>query len=277
MSHRPTSRPTDELQAHWDAFAGCFARAFEPVTLQLCHTLLTALELPRARALLEVGGGAGGGAELARRLLPPGARHVVTDLSPAMVALTRGRLPGELERGQLQVEAADLERLPFGAGEFDRLLANMVLMLVPDPTVALREARRVLAPGGRIGLTVWGRPAQSLMFTLPRQAAEEVGFPDQADKRSNFHLNDPDRLRELLREAGFGRVLTWYQAALLPVADGADFAARVALTPGWQEHFQGNPAGLAAFQRRLTELADGHLAAGRPIAIEALGALARAV
>ena len=36
-------RPTDELRAHWDAFAACFARAFEPVTLQLCLSLSEAL------------------------------------------------------------------------------------------------------------------------------------------------------------------------------------------------------------------------------------------
>ena len=271
-------RPTDELQAHWDAFAACFARAFEPVTLQLCHSLLAGLRLEGARALLEVGAGAGGGAELARRMgLPDHARHVVTDLSPAMLALARERMAGALQGGQVQVEVADLERLPYGEGSFDRLLGNMVLMLVPDPAQALREARRVLAPGGRLALTVWGRPAHSPMFTLPRQAAEEVGHPEPAGKRSNFHLNDPTRLRELLGEAGFGRVLTWHQTALLPVGDGADFAARVALTPGWREHFAGAPAGLAAFERRLAELADAHLAAGRPIAVEALGALARAV
>jgi SAM-dependent methyltransferase len=175
------------------------------------------------------------------------------------------------------VEVADLERLPYPDASFDRLVANMVLMLVPDPAVALRQARRVLTPGARLALTVWGRPEQSPMFTLPKLAAERIGHPEPEGKRSNFHLNDPARLRELLREAGFARVVTWHQTALLPVEDGADFAARVALAPGWREHFAGAPEALPAFQRELAALADARLSAGQPIAIEALGALARAV
>lgn len=271
-------RPTDELRAHWDAFAACFARAFEPVTLQLCLSLSEALRPGEARAVLEVGAGAGGGAELLRRGLRPGARHVVTDLSPAMVALARERLAGPLSRGEATVEVADLERLPFGAGEFDRVLANLVLMLVPDPAVALAEVRRVLAPGGRLALSVWGRREESPMFTLPPLAAERVGRPEEPGRRSNFHLNDPGRLRDLLQAAGFARVVTWHQAAVLPVEDGADFAARVGLTPGWREHFAGAPPEQArAFERELAALADARLAAGRPIAIDALMAVARAV
>lgn len=47
-------------------------------------------------------------------------------------------------------EAADVQDLPYGDGEFDRVIATCLLHHVPDPFAALSEMRRVLKPGGRL-------------------------------------------------------------------------------------------------------------------------------
>ena len=50
----------------------------------------------------------------------------------------------------VELRSGTLERLPVADGELDAALLVLVLHYVPDPLRVLREARRVLAPGGRL-------------------------------------------------------------------------------------------------------------------------------
>jgi ubiquinone/menaquinone biosynthesis C-methylase UbiE/DNA-binding transcriptional ArsR family regulator len=92
--------------------------------------------------------GAGSGALSAR--IAPFARTVIgVDRSEEMLATARARTAGlsnvELRRGEL-------ERLPIDDGALDLAIVALVLHYVVDPLSVLAEARRVLAPGGRLVL-----------------------------------------------------------------------------------------------------------------------------
>jgi len=89
--------------------------------------------------------GVGTGADLP--LLPPGARAVGIDLSAAMLKRAGARLP--LAGRAIQLQRGDAEALPFGSASFDVVVLNLILSVVPDPSACLREALRVLRPGGR--------------------------------------------------------------------------------------------------------------------------------
>ncbi|MEW2359463.1 methyltransferase domain-containing protein [Spirillospora sp. NPDC029432] len=142
---------------------------------------------------VDVGCGAGRAvAELAER----GARAVGIDLSEQMVALARKRWPdGEFRLG-------DANALPFGDGEAAAYRADKVLHTLADPGRALTEARRVLAPGGRIVLCgqdwdtfVIDATDPELTRTIVRRRAERVASPLAAR-----------RYRNLLLDAGFREV-----------------------------------------------------------------------
>ena len=110
---------------------------------------------------LEIGGGLCYASALARGLAPD-AHVVATDVSPQYLrrhALETGRI---LQAPADVYAAADAEALPFEDEQFDAVFSQVVLYRLPDPARALREIRRVLAPGGRyLGIeraSPWGRP-----------------------------------------------------------------------------------------------------------------------
>jgi len=93
------------------------------------------------RRVLDVGGGMG------RMSVPLSSRHfvVLTDLSPQMLDLAR---PWASER--LELRQANARSLPFEDDSFDYVLCIDVLPHLHDPNEAIREARRVLRPGGTL-------------------------------------------------------------------------------------------------------------------------------
>lgn len=99
----------------------------------------------RARGkILEIG--VGTGANFPHH--PPGGRVVGIDLSPRM--LTRaGRRAAKLGDPP-ELVRMDAEELGFPAESFDTVVATFVFCSVPNPLRGLREARRVLRPGGRL-------------------------------------------------------------------------------------------------------------------------------
>ena len=195
---------------------------------------------------------------------------MVSDLSPEMVALARAVLPERVE-----VQQADACQLPFADQSFDRLMANLNLMLVPAPEAALAEAARVLRPGGRAGWSVWGRREQSPMFTLAPRVAQEVGIELPEAPRSNFDLGERESLREQVRASGFREVLAWYQPMVRDVGSGSAYVETLAQTPRWAGILAGVSAEQdQAFRETLAARVDERLAAGKPIQLDALIAVA---
>jgi SAM-dependent methyltransferase len=116
--------------------------------------LLEYAAFERAASVVEFGCGTG---RLAARLLaerlPPGATYLGVDVSPRMVSLARGAIGPWA--GRARVEQADGPvRLPVADGAADRFLSTYVIDLLSptDTDDVLREARRVLRPGGLLAL-----------------------------------------------------------------------------------------------------------------------------
>ncbi|VAW69197.1 hypothetical protein MNBD_GAMMA10-113 [hydrothermal vent metagenome] len=80
--------------------------------------------------------------------LPTQHHYSATDLTPAMLERCRTRLDQyELD---IDLRTADVMQLPFEDQQFDTVLMNLILAVVPEPLKALQEACRVLKPGGKI-------------------------------------------------------------------------------------------------------------------------------
>ena len=101
-----------------------------------------------AQRALDVGCGPGAlTRELVARLGPDAVAAV--DPSSSFVEAARKRNPG------VDVRLAPAEQLPFGDGEFDAALAQLVVHFMADPVAGLREMARVTRPGGAVAACVW--------------------------------------------------------------------------------------------------------------------------
>jgi SAM-dependent methyltransferase len=120
--------------------------AFGTDTSLLYDAIASIGELPAGSSVLDIPTGGG----VALRGIRPGQgiRYVAADISPDM--LERARRVAR-ERGvedQVEFETADVERLPFGVGEFDMVISFAGLHCFPRPRVAVLEIARVLRGGG---------------------------------------------------------------------------------------------------------------------------------
>ena len=79
--------------------------------------------------------------------LPSGARYIGIDLTPAMLKRAESRVR---PHHNLQLDVGDVMQLPYTDNQFDTVIMHLILAVVPSPQRALREATRVLKPGGKI-------------------------------------------------------------------------------------------------------------------------------
>jgi len=81
---------------------------------------------------------------------------------------------------RIEWHRADATALPLPDGAFDVVCCQQGLQFVPDPPLALREARRVLAPGGRLALAVWRAIDHHPVFAALVRALERHAGPGTA-------------------------------------------------------------------------------------------------
>jgi ubiquinone/menaquinone biosynthesis C-methylase UbiE len=124
------------------------------------------------RTLLDLGVGAGRMMEL---FAPQAERAIGVDLSTAMLAVARGRME-ETGLRNVQLRQGDIYALPIERNSVDLAVMHQVLHYLDDPARALREAARVLAPGGRL-LVVDFAPHQEEALR-DKHAHRRLGFSD---------------------------------------------------------------------------------------------------
>lgn len=204
----------DELRAavrdRWErAAAGWRARneLFQAATMPVSRWLVDAIEPQPGQRVLELAAGIGETGFLAAELIAPTGTLISSDGAEPMLAHARERA-AELGIANAEFQALELEWIDLPTASVDAILCRWGYMFALDPEAALREARRVLRPGGRIALATWAEPGRNPTGLLPRQALYDAGLV--ADVRGEgpgmFDLAEPARLRALLEAAGFAEV-----------------------------------------------------------------------
>ena len=224
------------MDEEWASYAKAFSTGAVYRTIQGAIMLYNMGDAPRAQNILEIGAGTGLSANIfVGNLMKPGAIYYVTDIASVQIEATRKAIaksdwihnpanrhievseeipkPHELREdgktsGKTVVTAlADGERLPFDDNTFDCLISNLVLQGVPDHSPHVKEALRVLKPGGKLACSIIGRYDQTTLGSILETIYRERGVDYTI---CSAERSDKDQMRQEFLDAGFKPVKAWH-------------------------------------------------------------------
>ncbi len=238
----------------WGRSAADFATLSEPSNCREYVAVHHRLGVGDGDRLLDVACGSGLALELA------GIRGAVCagiDASARLIAVARDRSPNA------DIRVGDMHALPWDAGSFDVVTSfRGVWGTTPD---AVTEIHRVLAPGGRLGLTVWGhiKASPGAWALSPFRLAHPPAVANQA---AMVALGRPGVGEELLARSGFVDVERLEVPFALEFADPQTYARTLASTGPAYEAIQA--VGEDAFRDAAVRVATERVRAGLPLRAE---------
>jgi uncharacterized peroxidase-related enzyme len=235
----------------WGRRAVDFATLSEPANCREYVALHQHLRVGSGDRLLDIACGAGLAIELAEAR---GATCAGIDASPRLIEVARDRNP------QADLRIGDMHALPWDDGSFDVVTSfRGIWGTTPD---AIAEVYRVLAPGGRVGITVWGHIKRSpgawalVPFTL-------ASPPKVANQAAMVALGRPGVGEELLARFGLADIERVDIPFVWEFADPDAYARAVASTGPAYEAIQA--VGEDAFMQSATDLARERVREGLPL------------
>jgi ubiquinone/menaquinone biosynthesis C-methylase UbiE len=215
MSNDATERVRQDWESQassWYAERDSLLAASRPIH----EWLVQHLEPAEGERVLEIAAGPGDTGFLAATRLGKG-RLISTDLAPSMVDAARKR-GTELGIQNVEFRVLDAQAMDLDDGSFDGVICRWGFMLMPDPSAALGECKRVLVAGGRLVFAVFTGPDENPFASIPARILIEAGHmqrPAPEWTPGILALSDRRRLQSLLDAVGFtstrveGVDMTW--------------------------------------------------------------------
>lgn len=188
---------------------GAWAEVRELLELQLAplgRRGLAALAPHPGESVLDIGCGGGETARDLARAVAPDGKVTGIDLSAAVLAFAQRAAQGD-ER--VRFVQADAQVFAFEPASFDAAFSRFGVMFFADPLAAFINIRRSLRPNGRLAFVCWRALEDNLLDIVPLRAAAAHLPPQPAhdpDAPGPFAFANPDRVRGILENAGFGEI-----------------------------------------------------------------------
>jgi SAM-dependent methyltransferase len=203
--------------SRWQRAAAVYESTFASATRPFIAPLLDAAHVNQGTRLLDIACGPG---LLAATAKQRGATVRGLDFSPAMLAIAKAR------DGSIDFDQGDAEALPYTDHAFDSVVSNFGIHHVPRPQLALREAHRVLRPGGQVAFSFWAEPGENIAWKLLFDAVARHGDPAASDAPPpGGGLRGAEQCAEALGAAGFADCTTRLVRATWRQPDAASLVA----------------------------------------------------
>jgi SAM-dependent methyltransferase len=178
--------------------AEVYERCFVPAIFgRWAPQVVDAARVASEDRVLDVGCGTGVLARAAADRVADESQVTGLDLNEGMLGVARRLRP------RIDWRQGDATKLPLPVESYDVVLSQFSLMYFPDRSAAIKEMVRVLRPGGRLAVAVWGPYERATGYVILTEIAERRCGQAAADVlTAPFVLGEEDALRVLLQEAG---------------------------------------------------------------------------
>ncbi|MCA1722545.1 MAG: methyltransferase domain-containing protein, partial [Actinobacteria bacterium] len=208
-------------RSSWETRAAAYAADVGVLTRGAIAALLGAAGVSEGSRVLDVATGPG---FVGQAALDRGAVVIAVDQSEAMVEIARRVLP--------DVRQASAEDLGLPDASFDAVVGGFLLNHLARPEVGVAELVRVLAPGGRLALTVWDRPDANRAMGLLGEVVTSLGITGVVPPGPDSTLFADEALfADLLGGAGLADVVVARTTWPVDVEPGAWFDTVAAAMP----------------------------------------------
>jgi len=217
----------EQQKKDWAAAAQSWRKDDERLRRAYAATTRRLLELADIKPghrVLDIASGTGEPGLPAAEIAGPSGYVLLTDQSPEMLAVAQAKASAQgLQNVEFRV--SDAEQLQLKPKSFDAALCRGALCLMPNPVRCLRVAHEALKPGGRIAVLVVGRPEANPYFTMPYVVLRKYATLPPYDPAAPgpFAFANPERLHNVLSEAGFREVVVEQMDAVFELASGRDY------------------------------------------------------
>jgi SAM-dependent methyltransferase len=207
----------ERQRSEWAARAESYARRAAAVNVPFAEALVMTVAPATGARVLDVATGPGIVAVAAAKRVGPSGSVLATDLVPEWASYVEeaATVAGV---ANVTFTAMPAEALALPDAEFDVALCQFGLMFVASPLTALREMRRVLRPGGKLGVAVWSVPEKVGIFLLARIVMSALP-PADGPACSPMGMGEPGLIEGLVREAGFRDVQSERLTRFYVIAD----------------------------------------------------------
>ena len=172
-------------------------------------SLINTLKLKGNEHVLDVASGTGEPGLTLSTLLPDG-EVTGSDLSENMVIIANEHAQ-ERNIANYHSQQCDATNMPFADNSFDHIICRFGIMFFPDIEAGLHEMTRVLKPGGKLAVAVWGPPElNSFLTTLAMTVAARLNLPKPSpDKPGVFRCAQPGLTSQLLDKVGLADIMEY--------------------------------------------------------------------
>ena len=201
----PAAVAEESSRKFWNTMSDFYTRYNIDVSNKNYEAMAPFLNLPKATSILDAGCGIGNGFPILSKFAKNSPRYSMLDISDDFVSQAKATYGDRAE-----VKRANAESLPYKDNTFDAYVANGLLEVADNPEWVMHEAFRTLKSGGRAGFSLYGRMGICNVLRIYKTIGNSLGL-DKGTFSPRFELSEPEKVKALLRSAGFEKFLSFYE------------------------------------------------------------------